>query len=166
MDAFRAGALAALANEVGGAAVVAAFGELTDLFVDLSEEGFVAGRAFLGQAHHYIFASAGLERNLVRAWHVLSDMSVRELAIESDRSDEVRAGNDRIAERAEQLRFVSRVPMLCECGQPGCSQMVLIGLDEYRSLRADGRRYLTAPDHRLEAATVETKQPGYWQQRR
>lgn len=93
-------------------------------------------------------------------------MSVRELAIESDRSDEMRAGNDRIAERAEQLRFVSRVPMLCECGQSGCSQLVLIGLDEYRSLRADARRYLTAPEHRLEAATVETKQPGYWQQRR
>ncbi len=93
-------------------------------------------------------------------------MSVRELAIESDRPDEVRAGNDRIAERAEQLRFVSRVPMLCECGQAGCSQLVLISLEEYRQLRAGGGRYLTAPYHRLETATVETKQPDYWSQRR
>jgi hypothetical protein len=93
-------------------------------------------------------------------------MAVRELAINSDRPDEVRLGNDRIAERAEQLHFVSRVPMLCECGQPGCSQMVLIGLEEYRQLRADGRRYLTAPDHCLERAIVEAKLSGYWLQRR
>ncbi|HET8528241.1 MAG TPA: hypothetical protein VFL60_04970 [Gaiellaceae bacterium] len=91
---------------------------------------------------------------------------MRELAIESDRPDEVRAGNDRIAERAEQLRFVSRVPMLCECGQPGCSQLVLIGLEEYRHVRANRRGYLTAPDHRLERATVEAKQSDYWLQRR
>jgi hypothetical protein len=93
-------------------------------------------------------------------------MSVRELAIESDRPNEVRAGNDRIAERAAQLRFVSRVPMLCECHDPTCSQMVLIGLEEYGKLRAERRCYLTAPDHRLAGATVDSMQPGYWLQRR
>lgn len=93
-------------------------------------------------------------------------MSVRELEIESDRSDEVRAGNDRIAGRAEQLRFVSRVPMLCECGNPSCSQMVLIGLDDYREARANGHCYLTAPEHCLDGVTVEAKLPGYWLLRR
>jgi hypothetical protein len=93
-------------------------------------------------------------------------MSVRELETQVSRSDEVRMGNDRIAERAEQLHFVSRVPMLCECGDPACNQIVLIGLPEYAQLRSDGRSYLTAPDHHLEQATVEAKHDGYWLQRR
>jgi hypothetical protein len=93
-------------------------------------------------------------------------MSARELTLDVSRSEEVRVGNDRIAERAEQLRFVSRVPMLCECGDAACSQIVLIGLAEYRQLRNDGRRYLTAPEHRLEQATLESRHDGYWLQRR
>jgi hypothetical protein len=93
-------------------------------------------------------------------------MSAREQVFEVSRSDEVRVGNDRIAERAEQLRFVSRVPMLCECSDPACNQIVLIGLPEYGQLRSDGRNYLTAPGHRLEEATVEAEHDGYWLQRR
>ena len=93
-------------------------------------------------------------------------MSVRELAQGASRPDEVRSGNDRIAERAEQLHFVSRVPMLCECSDPDCSQIVLIDLDAYRQLRADPRRYLTAPEHTLEGAKLEAKYRGYWLLRR
>ena len=48
---------------------------------------------------------------------------------------DVRRANDRIAEKAEQLRFVSRVPMLCECSAPDCRTVVLVGLDE----REDGK---------------------------
>jgi hypothetical protein len=93
-------------------------------------------------------------------------MSVRELLIGMTRPEEARVGNDRIAARAEQLHFVSRVPMLYECGQPGCNQIVLIALNDFRQLRADRRRYLTAPDHLLDGAIVEGKQDGYWLQRR
>ncbi len=77
-------------------------------------------------------------------------MSAREQPDRVSRPDDVRRGNERIAERAEQLRFVSRVPMLCECGDPACSQIVLIALDGYRQVRTDGRRYLTAPGHAVD----------------
>jgi hypothetical protein len=81
------------------------------------------------------------------------------------RPEEIRAGNERIAERAKQLRFVSRVPMLCECDDPACNQIVLIRLDAYEQVRRDRRRYLTAPDHTLDGATVEAKTDAYWLQR-
>jgi hypothetical protein len=91
-------------------------------------------------------------------------MSAREQQDKVSRSDDVRRGNERIAVRAEQLRFVSRVPMLCECGDPACSQVVLIALDAYQQVRSDRRRYLTAPDHTLEGATLEATTDGYWLQ--
>jgi hypothetical protein len=60
---------------------------------------------------------------------------------------DARAANDRIAEKAEQLRFVSRVPMMCECSAPGCSKVVMIALDDYRAIRRDPKDTLTAPGH-------------------
>ena len=59
---------------------------------------------------------------------------------------DARRANDRIAEKAEQLRFVSRVPMLCECSRPGCRTVVMIGLDEFREIRRTGGTF-TAPGH-------------------
>jgi hypothetical protein len=62
---------------------------------------------------------------------------------------DARAANERIAEKAERLHFVSRVPMLCECGSPGCEAIVMIGLREYRELRRDEEAFLTAPGHEI-----------------
>jgi hypothetical protein len=45
--------------------------------------------------------------------------------------------NERIAAKAHEYRFVSRVPMLCECGHPGCAEILLVTLSEYRRLRRE-----------------------------
>jgi hypothetical protein len=76
------------------------------------------------------------------------------------RPEDVRDSNDRIAERAAQLRFVSRVPMLCECSDPGCRTIVLVELDRYQQLRERG--YLTAPEHPVEDAAPVAREDGYW----
>jgi hypothetical protein len=60
---------------------------------------------------------------------------------------DARAANDRIAEKAEQLRFNSRVPMMCECSAPGCRKLVMIALDDYRAMRRTPHNTLTAPGH-------------------
>jgi hypothetical protein len=62
------------------------------------------------------------------------------------RTSAVRASNDHIAARAETLHFVSRVPMLCECDEPGCRAIVLVSLDDFRRLRSSGDR-VVARDH-------------------
>ena len=74
---------------------------------------------------------------------------------------DVRAGNDRIAEQAERLQFVSRVPMLCECGARDCRTIVLIDLDEYHEVRRDPDSFLTAPAHDVEGAELKTERTDY-----
>lgn len=65
---------------------------------------------------------------------------------------DARAGNDRLAERAEHLQFVSRVPMLCECSDPGCRTIVMIRLPDYHQIRRDRDNFITAPGHQIEGA--------------
>jgi hypothetical protein len=66
------------------------------------------------------------------------------------RRREARRANDRIADKAERLRFVSRVPMLCECGDPDCHTVVMVSLEEYHAIRRDSEAFLTAPGHSAE----------------
>ena len=87
-------------------------------------------------------------------------MSAQAERAQLTRPEDVRGSNDRIAERAAQLRFVSRVPMLCECSDPGCETIVLIDLDRYQELRERG--YLTAPEHPVEDAAPIARGDGYW----
>lgn len=72
-----------------------------------------------------------------------------------NRAMDVRAANDRIADKAEQLRFVSQVPMLCECSTPACRAIVMISLYEYRRIRDDPDRFLTAPGHHIDGAETQ-----------
>jgi hypothetical protein len=74
---------------------------------------------------------------------------------------DARKANDRIAEKAEQLRFVSRVPMLCECSETPCRRIVMIGLSDYFALRRSEDSVLTAPGHQVEGTALETKTSEY-----
>lgn len=79
------------------------------------------------------------------------------------RSEEVRSSNEHIVERAVRLHFVSRVPMLCECSNPRCRTIVLIGLDRYHELRESG--FLTAAGHVIDDAEPALREDGFWIQR-
>jgi hypothetical protein len=63
------------------------------------------------------------------------------------RAMDARAANDRIAEKARTLRFLSRVPMMCECSSPTCRTIVMVSLEEYHEIRQDPDLVLTAPGH-------------------
>lgn len=73
-------------------------------------------------------------------------MSAQQRTYES-RSQVVRTGNDGIAAKAAALRFVSRVPMLCECEDPACRELIMLTLADYRRARRE-REFITAPGHR------------------
>ena len=60
---------------------------------------------------------------------------------------DARQANDRIADKAERMRFVSRVPMLCECSDRDCRTVVMISLEDYHAIRRDRDAFLTAPGH-------------------
>jgi hypothetical protein len=92
-------------------------------------------------------------------------MSAQEQRAHVDKSDQARVANDRIIERAEELRFVSRVPVLCECSDSGCTAVLLIGISEYAEVRGCSGLYLTLPGHQLDDARSEERD-GYWLQQR
>jgi hypothetical protein len=74
---------------------------------------------------------------------------------------DARKANDRIADKAELLRFVSRVPMLCECSAPGCRTVVMVSLDDYREIRRTEDSFITAPGHGAGQAELESQGPEY-----
>jgi hypothetical protein len=90
-------------------------------------------------------------------------MSAQRERVRLSRSEEVRSSNDRIARRAVRLRFVSRVPMLCECSDQRCQAIVLVGLERYDELRETG--FFTAPDHEVDDAEPALREESYWVQR-
>jgi hypothetical protein len=73
-------------------------------------------------------------------------MSASEERAYESRPAVIREANEEIAVKAAALHFVSRIPMLCECGDPACHELVLLTLEEYRRARRS-RPYLTAPGH-------------------
>jgi hypothetical protein len=57
----------------------------------------------------------------------------------------VREANERMAKTATRLRFVSRVPFLCECDDhPDCSELVLLTLEDYDAAKVGS---ITAVGH-------------------
>jgi hypothetical protein len=73
-------------------------------------------------------------------------VDTREPAAGGDRAEVARVANERIADKATRLQFVSPVPLLCECSTPGCRAIVTIAVEEYDEIRGrDG--FLTAPGH-------------------
>ena len=90
-------------------------------------------------------------------------MSAQRERVSLSRSEEVRSSNDHIAERARRLRFVSRMPMLCECSDPRCRHIFLIDLDGYAALRNTG--FFTVPTHAVEDAEPAYQESDYWVQR-
>lgn len=78
---------------------------------------------------------------------------------------DARKANDRIADKAEQLHFVSRVPMMCECSAPACRAVVMVSLEEYGQIREDPDSFLTAHDHQLDGAEPFKKTSNYTIQR-
>src|SRR4051812_22388190 len=77
------------------------------------------------------------------------------------RAMDARQANDRIAEKAERMRFVSRVPMLCECSDRDCRAVVMIRLEDYHAVRADEDAFITARDHASGESHLESQAPGY-----
>lgn len=78
-----------------------------------------------------------------------------------NRALNARAANDRIAEQAARMHFVSRVPMVCECSRPGCRKLMMISLEAYQEIRNNPDDFLTAPGHEVEGAELLKETSGY-----
>jgi len=88
-------------------------------------------------------------------------MSAQEDRAHVSRPEDARHSNHRIADRAERFRFVSRVPMLCECSDPDCQRLFLIELAAYRKVPPGC--FLTVPGHSVDEHEPTTRTDEYWQ---
>jgi hypothetical protein len=73
-------------------------------------------------------------------------MTARRQSPHTRRPEAVHRSNDKIATVAERLQFVSRVPMLCECDDESCTEVVMIMLEDFRRVRRESP-FLIAPGH-------------------
>lgn len=68
-----------------------------------------------------------------------------------------RSANERIERAAQSHNFEAsqRVPFICECADPGCSETVMLSLADYESVRAHADRFFLLAGHEDAAETAE-----------
>jgi hypothetical protein len=86
------------------------------------------------------------------------------------RSDELRIAktesafrdvNERIAGSAQQIGL-PEAALVCECADPECGHRIEAPLEDYEQVRADGARFLVAPQHEeVEHEQVVESRAGY-----
>jgi hypothetical protein len=63
------------------------------------------------------------------------------------RSEAVRDANDEIRDAAKRHDVNERVPFLCECVDPRCTEIIRLSLTEYDEVRAEPTGFVVAPGH-------------------
>jgi hypothetical protein len=61
--------------------------------------------------------------------------------------DLFRTVNERLHQRMLQLAVPGRAPLICECRDGKCLQLIELTSDEYRAVRSSPERYLVLPGH-------------------
>lgn len=61
-----------------------------------------------------------------------------------------RAANERLRTRLEGLVYRGRRPVICECSDPDCLEVLELTPEEYQQIRDDGM-FIIAPGHSLPA---------------
>lgn len=54
------------------------------------------------------------------------------------------------------------LPVLCECSDEDCTEILLLTFTEWRQARSDPQRFVTLPDHIVAGATLVFKTNRYW----
>jgi hypothetical protein len=77
-----------------------------------------------------------------------------------------RKANEHIDERADALGIEGKIPLICECADPACTEIVRFDRAAYEEIRSDPRRFFNAPGHELVsveagAAVVLDERDGY-----
>jgi hypothetical protein len=66
-----------------------------------------------------------------------------------------REANEQIRARADEYNApIERIPFLCECPVPACTEILRLTLAEYGDVRANPAHFFTAPGHEQADAAV------------
>ena len=76
-----------------------------------------------------------------------------------------REANEKIRSKADEYDApLERIPFLCECPLPDCTQLVRLTLDEYSGVRSNPKHFLIMPGHEQAErplGRVVSRQDGY-----
>jgi hypothetical protein len=76
-----------------------------------------------------------------------------------------REANEKIRAKADEYDApMERIPFLCECPRPDCTELVRLTLSEYSRIRSNGAHFVTLPGHEeadLPVAKVVSREDGY-----
>jgi hypothetical protein len=80
--------------------------------------------------------------------HSTAGLSAERIA----RNDAIfRNANEGISEAAEAAEIEDRVPLICECADPACREIVQMSMQEYCEIREDPRLFWNVPGHEASA---------------
>jgi hypothetical protein len=58
-----------------------------------------------------------------------------------------REANEKISRKGGELDFAGKMPFLCECEEPACTEVLRLDREEYERARATPRRFVLSPGH-------------------
>jgi hypothetical protein len=61
-----------------------------------------------------------------------------------------RDANERLEDKRIELALGGRTPFLCECGDPDCTNLIALSIDEYERVRSHPTWFVLAAEHRTE----------------
>jgi hypothetical protein len=73
-----------------------------------------------------------------------------------------RDANEKITRRVEELYEVEGLtPILCECEEESCTDIIRISLEDYRRIRADPLTFVVVPGHETRGTETELGGDGW-----
>ena len=73
-----------------------------------------------------------------------------------------REANEKLSDKRKELELGGETPFLCECGDPGCTELVRLSVEQYEHVRSRAGWFLIASGHDAgEARVVEENAGGY-----
>jgi hypothetical protein len=58
-----------------------------------------------------------------------------------------REANEKLENKRQELEIDGRTPFLCECGDPACTELIRLSLEEYEHVRSQPNWFLVANAH-------------------
>ena len=72
-----------------------------------------------------------------------------------------REANEKLGSKRQELDLTGRTPFLCECGDPLCTELVRLTLEEYEHVRSRPNWFLIADGHDAEGGQIDEDHDGY-----
>jgi hypothetical protein len=72
-----------------------------------------------------------------------------------------REANEKLESKRQELDIGGPTPFLCECGDPDCTELIRLSLEEYEHVRSSANRFLIATGHYALNAVTTEEHPGY-----